>query len=192
MPFLYLSFLVAVLWAWQTNNTEIWYVKSNSQLTVNGATNINTFTCSVPSYGKADTLAFTSQNGLSNRSAVNCILHIPVMSFDCGNRFMTKDLQKTMHAEKYPHLAIDIKTLVPFHQMSGKSIEGKTMITIAGVSKPYYIQFAVTKSGANYFLKGKKQVLFSDFKLHPPSKLGGSIKVKDELDVEVNLVLVKG
>jgi len=167
-------------------------VKSNSRLTVKGSTNINTFECVVPSYGKTDTLTFYSLTGLANRSDTDCKLHIPVLAFDCGNRFMTKDLQKTMHAEKFPYLVIDIKSLAAFDGMAGKTVEGKTTITIAGVSKSYYITFSVSKSGQNYMLKGKKTVLFSDFKLHPPSKLGGSIKVKDELDVEVNLVLLKG
>lgn len=192
MPFFYLFTLVTAFFFWQTNSPELWYVKSNSQLTVNGSTNINTFSCLIPSYGKTDTLVYFPQTGLSNRSNVNCILHIPVLAFDCGNRFMTKDLQKTMHAEKFPFLVIDIKTLAPFNGMSGKNIEGKTQITIAGVSKSYFINFTVSKIGQNYMLKGKKSVLFSDFKLHPPSKLGGSIRVNDALDVEVNLVLVKG
>lgn len=191
MPFLYLFTLVTAFFFWQSNSPEIWYVKSNSQLTVKGSTNINTFSCLVPSYGKTDTLIYYPQTATSNRSNVHCILHIPVLAFDCGNRFMTKDLQKTMHVEQFPYLIIDIKTLTSFQDMSGKNVEGKTHITISGVSKSYVIHFSVSKIGQNYMLKGKKTVLFSDFKLHPPSKLGGSIRVNDALDVEVNLVLVK-
>jgi len=38
-------------------------------------------------------------------------------------------------------------------------------------------------------LKGKRQVLFSDFDIKPPTRLGGIVRVNNELDVEFTLHL---
>jgi polyisoprenoid-binding protein YceI len=72
------------------------------------------------------------------------------------------------------------------------SITGKADITLAGVVKNYTINFSYRQIGSdNVELIGTRAILFSDFGLKPPSKLGGTIKVKDQLDVEFKLQLKK-
>ncbi|MFZ1703550.1 MAG: hypothetical protein WAT79_04340 [Saprospiraceae bacterium] len=172
-------------------NQEVWIVKSNSSLIVHGSTNINEFTCSVLSYGKTDTLVYYLDHFKQNKYKVNSKLHIPVGHFDCQNRFMTKDLQKTLKYDKFPFIVIDIKFLSSLPKGQGTYIEGQVDITIAGVKKLYTIPFYTSQKQNMTHMKGKKQVHFSDFHLIPPSKLGGSIRVNDLLDVEVNLVMTK-
>lgn len=170
---------------------EVWMVRSSSSLLVHGATNINEFTCSVTSYGRTDTLIYHTNQYKQNKYKVNSVLNVPVSQFDCQNRIMTKDLQKTMKMEKYPHVVIDIRYLSDLPTSAQKVIEGHVDIMIAGVKKHFIIPFVPTKKQNIIQLKGKKQVRFSDFNLIPPSKLGGSIRVKNELDVEVTLILSK-
>lgn len=174
-----------------SDNAETWIIKSSSRLMVYGSTNINTFTCSVSSYGKTDTLTYVMPAGKQNMYKVHSILHIPVSKFDCGNRFMTKDLQKTLKSEVYPHIIIDIKQLSALPSVNTKQIEGQVDITISGVKKYYTIPFELSRKQNIILMKGRKNVHFSDFKLIPPSKLGGSIKVNDLLEVEVTLEMTK-
>lgn len=170
---------------------EVWMVRSSSSLLVHGATNINEFTCSVSSYGRTDTLIYHTNQYKQNKYKVNSVLNVPVSQFDCQNRIMTKDLQKTLKMDKYPHVVIDIRYLSDLPSTGQKVIEGHVDIMIAGVKKHFMIPFVPTKKQNIIQLKGKKQVHFSDFNLIPPSKLGGSIRVKNELDVEVTLILSK-
>jgi len=170
---------------------DIWIVRSSSSLLVHGTTNINEFTCSVSSYGRTDTMIFHTNHQTQNKYKVNSVLNVPVSQFDCQNRIMTKDLQKTLKMDKFPHVVIDIRYLSDMPTSAQKVIEGHVDIMIAGVKKHFMIPFIPTKKQNIIQLKGKKQVRFSDFNLIPPSKLGGSIRVKNELDVEVTLILSK-
>ncbi|MBK8548003.1 MAG: hypothetical protein IPL63_11720 [Saprospiraceae bacterium] len=174
-----------------SDNAETWIIKSSSSLLVHGSTNINSFTCTVASYGKTDTLSFIPPSGKQNIYRVHSVLHVPVKNFDCQNRFMTKDLQKTLKLETFPYIIIDIKQLSSLPDGTTKSMEGQVDITISGVKKYYTIPFYVHKKQNLTIMKGKKNVHFSDFKLIPPSKLGGSIRVNDLLEVEVTLEMSK-
>lgn len=69
---------------------------------------------------------------------------------------------------------------------------GNADIRLAGVTKNFTIQFKSRKINTNNIeMIGTKAILFSDFHLIPPSKLGGTIKVKDQLDVEFKLIMAK-
>lgn len=187
----FIALIIVGLVPYNPSVEEKWIVQSSSTLMVHGSTNINEFTCTVSSYGRTDTLTYFTNEFKQNRYKVNSVLNIPVSHFDCQNRIMTKDLQKTLKMDKFPHVIIDIRYLSDFPTSSQKVIEGHVDIMIAGVKKHFIIPFTPSKKTNGLHLKGKKQVLFSDFHLIPPSKLGGSIRVNNELDVEVTLVLRK-
>jgi hypothetical protein len=173
---------------------EIWLVKSNSSLKVDGKTNINSFNCVVPSYGKMDTLICYRPSSINEPCRVESKLIIEIENFDCHHRIMTKDLQKTLKAHTYPSMIIDIKSFsrILSSVTHSSSITGKADITLAGVVKNYTINFSYRQIGSdNVELIGTRAILFSDFGLKPPSKLGGTIKVKDQLDVEFKLQLKK-
>lgn len=171
---------------------ESWLVKNQSSLKVDGKTNINTFSCVVPTYEREKDMIVCEKT--SKGCTVNSKLFIPVESFDCYHRIMTKDLQKTLKSHTYPYMMIDFKSFskVPSQLNSGSNFTANADITLAGNIRNYTIQFTTKRSDADRIeLIGKKVILFTEFGLTPPSKLGGTIKVKDELDVEFRLHLKK-
>ena len=173
-------------------NSETWLVQASSSITVDGKTNINSFSCVVSSYGKIDTLQCDTEKNSYDHYRINSTLEVPVVNFDCHHKIMTKDLQKTLKAKEFPMLLIDIRYLSKLPRQTVGSIStGDVMITIAGVNRRYNITFSGKNHQNQIELVGNKTILFSDFGLKPPSKLGGAIKVKNELDVEVKLHLQK-
>lgn len=170
---------------------EIWMVKNSSTLKVDGKTNINAFTCFVPSYEKYnDVLVCHKSQNLPCK--VQGQLTIPLESFDCKHRVMTRDLQKTLKSHIYPEMYIDFKSFsaLPSHLSLGATFTGNADITLAGKIRNYVIQFSYKKTNSdNIELIGRRTILFSEFGLTPPSKLGGAIKVKNELEVEFRLHL---
>lgn len=177
----------------QTKSTkESWQVKSVSTLKVEGKTNINSFSCHIDSYGREqDELTFEkSTNGYN---VIGKML-IPIGNFDCHNRMMTKDLQKTLKSTQYPEMFVLFRsfTNLPSATAKGSTMVGKADIKLAGAAKTYEIIFTMINSHPNEVeLLGQRKILFSDFGLIPPSKLGGTIKVKNELEVEFRLFLKK-
>jgi hypothetical protein len=169
---------------------ESWQVKSISTLKVDGKTNINSFSCNIPSYDREnDVLTFEkSTNGYN----VIGKMTIPIVNFDCHNRMMTKDLQKTLKSTQYPEMLILFKnfTHLPSTTNKGSILVGMADIKLAGTTKMYEINFTTLNNQPNEVeLLGQRKILFSDFGLTPPSKLGGTIKVKNELEVEFRLLL---
>jgi hypothetical protein len=169
---------------------ESWQVKSISTLKVDGKTNINSFSCNIPSYDREnDVLTFEkSTNGYN----VIGKMTIPIVNFDCHNRMMTKDLQKTLKSTQYPEMLILFKnfTHLPSTTNKGSTLVGMADIKLAGTTKMYEINFTTLNNQPNEVeLLGQRKILFSDFGLTPPSKLGGTIKVKNELEVEFRLLL---
>ncbi len=173
---------------------EMWIIKSSSSLEVDGSTNINSFSCKILSCKQIDTLFFSSKESQHKQVKVDGKLRINVADFDCHHRIMTKDLQKTLQAHKHPQMIVKFLTFseMPTSTQGSKMITGDVEIELAGVRKSFLVQYSINRiSNNNLDLIGFRKVNFSDFNLKPPSKLGGTIKVKNELQVEFKLQLQK-
>lgn len=115
---------------------------------------------------------------------------IPIRRFDCGTKQISKDFHKTLKSDTYPELHINFRSLKDLTVNNNSSILGVVDITLAGTTARYTILFCVkVKNNGTTFLTGSHQVNFSDFKLEPPQKLNGLIKVQETLQVQFDLVL---
>ena len=192
---LIISNLIAILLAsfsLPPDSSEIWLVNKNSSLWVDGKTNINSFSCLIQNYNKYDTITFEVKKTILNQFKTIGRLDLTVGEFDCKLQIMTKDLQKTFKSKEYPFMYIKFTFFsnLPSTLLKNQVIKGNAEITLVGKTRKYEIEYIVYSGGNNEIeLTGSRQVLFSEFDLKAPSKLGGIIKVKDELEVEVNLQL---
>lgn len=168
-----------------------WVVMPGSSLAVNGSTNINTFQCEITNYSLPDTLACNRTAARGQVLPMNGRLKLDIQSFDCHNKMMTNDLRKTLKSKTFPHLSIRFISISSFPDFRNPTrITGMVDIELAGVTKRFEINYLFTVDNAQMVhLKGDRAVNFSDFNLIPPSKLGGIIKAKDELNVEFKLNL---
>jgi hypothetical protein len=164
-----------------------WLISVNSSLSVNGSTNVNKFSCDIPSCDPADTLTVArSEKGITLTGSINP----STLSFDCHKAMMTHDLRKTLKAKKYPKLHIRFLSLSELPQLSIKpvSITGKVEIEIAGIAKTYTVNYQLSEDEYKTInLIGAQDLDFSDFKLVPPHKFGGLIKTKNQLTVAFHL-----
>jgi len=169
--------------------TRKWIVNENSNLRVNGSTNINSFSCEIPAYNHTDTLVVYRTKNANNTVLTGCI-SLNVQSFDCKNAIMTHDLRKTLKAEQFPLLHIYFLSLdkLPDPNLHPESITGLVDIEIAGVRKRFEVNYQITQDLQKVIhLLGSRDVNFSDFHLIPPRKLGGMIQTKDKLSVDFHL-----
>ncbi len=172
-------------------NAEVWLIKPESSLVVYGKTNVNSFTCLVPSFGQTDTLSYLKTNKNASLD-IDCVMAIDLHRFNCKNKMMTKDLLKTLQANCHPHMIINFLNLSD--QLSSitnnKLIVTSTEIELAGKKRKMMINLYGSEcNGTTKQLKGKAQICFSDFGLEAPTKMAGTIKVKNQLDVEFTLHL---
>ena len=169
-----------------------WIVDSRSQLSILGATNVNHFTCKIEYCAGTDTLHYVENTRASELQFTRSQMTIPVKSFDCGMKQMSKDFLKTIKSETYPELAINFRSLQKVGFKDNGHTDGVVDITLAGVTSRYTIRYRVSvEDNGTVLLNGLQKVKFSDFNLEAPRKMKGLIKVKEVLNVEFNLVLRK-
>ncbi len=171
------------------SETKKWVISQNSNLRVNGSTNVNKFTCEILAYDQTDTLTINKSKG-DREIVLSGSISLKVQSFDCHNSIMTHDLQKTLKEKQYPCLHISFLSLSKLPELSARPepITGKVDIEIAGTRKRFDINYLISVDAQkNIHLLGSQDINFSDFNLKPPRKLGGLIKTDDKLSVDFHL-----
>ena len=167
-----------------------WAVQQNSNLSVYGSSNVNRFTCVIQSIGVCDTLFVTKNTGAA--VVLNGCLKLDVLAFNCHNNLIQKDLRKTLKAEQYPKMTIRFLSLkkMPTLTRQSEDITGWVEVELAGTKKVMELNYSFLANAAGeILLNGSRKFCFSDFSLAPPQKLGGLIKIRDEFDVQFQLVL---
>lgn len=163
-----------------------WVITSGCSLKVEGSTNVNKFSCAITNYNKPDTILLT--RNLNQQVLLAGNLQLDVQNFDCHNPVMTGDLRKTLKSKAFPKLGIYFLSMDGYADSKGDVTKGLVVIALAGVSKRFEVDYQVISAGNGEInLLGSRQVLFSDFNLTPPRKLGGMIKADNELKVVFNL-----
>jgi len=169
---------------------RIWVIEPGSRLAIYGSTNVNRFICRTGCYDGKDTLRFNADEEAREIRFVKNRMSVPVRSFDCGARPISKDFWETLQAERYPRLEIRLWSLHCNSIRDGSRVRGQVDISLAGVTKRFTIEYEIiTQRGNIIRLKGRQPVQFSDFALKAPEKFNGLIKVKEILDVEFDLVI---
>ena len=168
----------------------IWIIDAESQLTIQGSTNLNDFICKIEYCTGTDTLQYVENRTGRELRFTRSRMRVPIRSFDCGAKPISKDFWKTLKSETHPDLEINFVSLQTPDFRNSRNIKGLVNITLAGVTAKYNICYQVkVKDNGDVWLKGTHAVNFADFQLEAPEKLQGLIKVREVLNVEFNLVL---
>jgi hypothetical protein len=185
-----IAFATIALTASRFVDQGTWVINAESQLTIQGSTNVNDFSCEIEYCTGTDTLRYFENNATRELRFTHSSMTVPICSFDCGARPISKDFYKTLKAEIYPNLEIVFISLQNPSFRNNSDVKGVVEIRLAGVSKRYNVCYqACVKPNGNLLLKGKHAVNFSDFQLEAPEKFKGLIKVKDVLSVDFKLSL---
>ena len=168
-----------------------WLVAKSSTLRIEGRTNINKFCCQVSRYDGPDTIAVCGVAAAAN-IPMRGQLSIAIDEFDCASRLMTKEFKKTLKYPVYPNLGIVFEDLERMPALGGNTdcLKGTVEVELAGICRRFVIDYAAAKKAEGEFdLTGEHDFSFTDFGLIPPSKMGGLVRVNDQLKVVFNLHL---
>lgn len=167
-----------------------WIIDPKSTLSIYGSTNVNSFRCMYDSYNLNDTLEYVQDSRSIEMKITRNRMRIPIRSFDCGNKQITRDFWQTLKSERYPELEISFRSFRNSVMRDNTYVDGVVDITLAGATKRYVVRYhATVPDSETLFLVGMQAVNFSDFKLEPPQKMMGLIQVQECLEVEFKLKL---
>ncbi len=189
----FLLILTLTLISFRTDKKVVanaWVVEKNSTLAIDGSSNINKFTCDIKEYLKIDTLKSVNDAHRKKLLFVNSSLSIDIKRFDCHHKFITADFRKMLKADTHPDLRIHFVSLDEFHEAG--IVKGLVDIELAGRRKRMEVVYKCVHIGGNQLrLEGDKTMRFSDFQLEPPKKIGGLIRINEEINVHFNLFFRK-
>jgi hypothetical protein len=163
-----------------------------SKMSIDGKTNVNAFTCAIAKYSGTDTLVL-HEGGRNTRPVfVKGSVGLDASTFDCGMAIMTSDFRKTIKSDEFPAIVIDFISFerTPSYAQKEENFKGILKISLAGVTKLFEVDCSIeAKESGMIHLKGGRKFTFADFGLKPPSRMMGTIKVKEDLTVKFHLVL---
>lgn len=110
-------------------------------------------------------------------------IRIPVCDFTGPNDRILNDFHEMVSASEYPYIQISIETKekADFDETSGRT-NFKTKISMAGQTGIYTVPCEILFcENSEYILKGDLEVELTDFKIKPPVKVFGAIKVRNEV-----------
>ncbi len=171
-----------------------WTVQHSSSLCVEGKSNVNKFSCEITDYCKFDTITFLKPINKKDEMyfRMDGCMKLDISSFNCHDIMITRDFRKTLKYKENPYLSIHFEQIEKFEPSPNSQVlKGIIKINLANVTKEYKVDYVVLHSPGNKIIHliGNKLLNLSDFGLKPVSKMGGLIKVEDQLKVHFFLVL---
>jgi len=110
-------------------------------------------------------------------------IRIPVHAFTGPGNRMLNDFFKMVNATEHPYILIEIepRELADFDETTGMT-NFRTDITLAGVTQTYVVPCeTVFCETSGFILKGDLEIELTDFKIDPPEKVFGAVKVNNEV-----------
>jgi hypothetical protein len=172
-------------------------VEDDSYVKILGKTNVNTFSCDYKKEIPKESINVSISQVGDKLLLENAILKVEVDGFDCGNPLMNKDFQNLLKEDVYPSITIRIKSIEPSDeflvssQNAGFSEVGYAVVEfeIAGVVNEYKVPLNSFNQVINQYFLGQKTINITDFKLSPPRKFMGLVKVDEEISIDFRLNL---
>jgi hypothetical protein len=168
-------------------------VQPTSTLNIEGTTNVNSYKCAISKYMGKDTLVL-HEGGKSIRPVfVKGAVELDASSFDCGLALMTSDFHKAINSKAYPTIVIDFISFerMPAYTSAPEQFKGIMKISLAGVTQLFEVNCSIEANDSGIIhLVGSRDFVFSDFKLTPPTRMLGAVRVNNALKVSFHLRLM--
>jgi polyisoprenoid-binding protein YceI len=118
-------------------------------------------------------------------------LTIPVQGLECGNTTMNGHLRNALKAQQAPTIRFQLSSYdVAASGESTGTAKLTGTLSIAGQEKPVTIDATVSCDGNGAVrVKGSKEILMTEFGVRPPTLMMGTLKVRDRVVVNFDVVL---
>jgi hypothetical protein len=162
----------------------------NNYVIISGETNINSF--SLDQHVPEDQICGTDDSRwIPLPEEEVYLIRIPVRNFHASNRIVYKDFLELIDVKQHPFINIfmeDAQFQLLFQDRS--FFVPRIGISVAGHTRYFQVPCRVTNCvDGKISVSGHKTIKLTDFKLAPPEKTMGLIKVQDELIINFEFSL---
>jgi YceI-like domain len=163
------------------------FLTSESELIIKGSSNVNNFQCQYDINELSDSIRINYSLVEDNLSFSKANLELKNLSFNCGNKGINKDFNKLLKTDEFPNIRIDL--IKAERKFKDSEIMVMVDITICNISKSYNLSVQVNKRNKDILVCGSLPIDINDFKLEPPKKLLGIIKVSNKIIIDFSLAV---
>ncbi|NNE25763.1 MAG: hypothetical protein HKN09_02870 [Saprospiraceae bacterium] len=177
------------------NLTTLQYrISELSSLEINGQTNINKFCCSYLDAYDKKSLTYKYDQDYTDIFFEEAKLTMQTHKLDCGKKLINKDMMKTLQADQYPHITLQLKEVK--NNRGGdlsKCNEWFELMAVADITitchtNTYEFPIRLKKLDLHTLrVSGTTSLQLCDYEIDAPTAMLGLIKVKDKLDINFDL-----
>ena len=187
-----IAFVLAVLLCGGITHAQSFQKKKvtvlpSSDLTIIGDSNIAAFQCEFDTSHLEESQEVTYAQTGNEIKFTGAVLVLRNKGFDCGSKGINRDFHDLLRTDEHPRIFLELKKVILSSPSQGVAT---VVITIAGKKRSYEVPVSVKNSVIAEF-KGNLHLNIKDYGLEAPKKLFGMIVVKDEIDIDFNLLVKK-
>jgi hypothetical protein len=167
-------------------------IQEGSRMYLKGTSNVNAFACDCQDQFDGKVVEVDRKGGYATFRGAE--LWLRSRKFDCKNRKIDQDMQKSLKADQYPHIKLAlVDTWQNAKCLDGSckdwfDVQANVNITITNVTKTMSIPAKAKLTGTNQFLlRGESALQMSTFGINPPEAMFGMIKVNDWISFHFDL-----
>ena len=168
-------------------------ISSGKEVTikVSGKSNTHDWTMSSSTMESRGEFNFDGQDNLSTLSAFS--FNVDAKSLKSGKNTMDNRTYKSMKADKYPTINYKLNSAVITKVRKNKYlVKSKGDLTIAGSTQAIMMDLDVVVNADNSIsCAGSENLKLTDYNIQPPSFMLGAMKVKNDLNIQFNLLYKK-
>jgi len=162
-------------------------VLQSTELLICGQTNINEFTCRLLKSEMNDTLATFDRSRTGAAVFEGLEVAFKVDDFLCDVALMTRDFRRLLRSDEYPHIVLRINDITVERQSDDgnhKQVTACVGIQITNIEREQNIDGAtIILQEQCVVFTGNHQVRMTNFNIQPPTKLFGTVKTHDLLEI---------
>jgi hypothetical protein len=154
-----------------------------STLTVSGTSNLHAWSASAQAIsGQMKAEATQAAVAKIDSAAIT----VYVYALKSGKAAMDKNMYKALHATSAPIISFRLKSC----RVEGKELLLDGYLTIAGASKLIKAKSSYSLAGKDIKLSGTFDVNMADYKIAPPSFMGGAFRTGEVVTVSYLLIFI--
>jgi polyisoprenoid-binding protein YceI len=161
-------------------------VQPESKVWVSGSSTVRDYKCNAVVID-ATVMAPTAETASTpiGQLVASAEIAIPLAQLDCGNETMNEHMRKALKAKEAPRVTFKLEN----YKENAGEIQLNGTLNIAGTERPIQLLGAVTDTKGVVRAVGKAQIRMSEWGVKPPTLMLGSMKVKDNVTINFDVVL---
>lgn len=164
-------------------------VKSDSEVSISGTSNVNSFRCCYNITKLEDPIPVSFESNNKNMVFQSTMLELKSDCFDCGHKAINKDFKGLLKTEQFPRIKLKLISIEKASELKN-TYNAKVEINIAEIINSYTFPVQVTRNEDIHII-GDLSIDLRDYQLEAPKKMMGLIIVHPDVVVNFNLYLKK-